>query len=89
MAHVRWEEEYRFEKWLGAKRNKRGLTWKKPSFRLSGLTKNRGSDNNLDKSGLGVPFPIGVNVQSRVSKNWNISCEENNGERSLNMRNGK
>ncbi|GKC37444.1 hypothetical protein Tco_1049828 [Tanacetum coccineum] len=92
MAHVRWEEEYHFEKWLGEarqfaaschcvdldancslfslcvledmqveygsalgpKRNKRGLTGKKPSFRLSGLTKNRGSDNNLDAGGLGV-----------------------------------
>ncbi|GJZ02902.1 hypothetical protein Tco_0520863 [Tanacetum coccineum] len=123
MAHVRWEEEYHFEKWLGEarqfaaschcvdldancslfslcvledmqveygpKHNKRGLTGKKPTFKLSGLSKNRGSDNNLDAGGLGVPFPMGINVRSRMSKKQNISREENNGERSLDTGNGK
>ncbi|GJV62457.1 putative reverse transcriptase domain-containing protein [Tanacetum coccineum] len=38
----------------GPKRNKLGLTGKKPSFGFSSLTKNRGSDNNLDAGGLGA-----------------------------------
>ncbi|GKD28709.1 hypothetical protein Tco_1239487, partial [Tanacetum coccineum] len=38
----------------GPKRKKLGLTGKRPSFGFSGLTKNRGSDNNVDAGGLGV-----------------------------------
>nr|GEW47932.1 probable ubiquitin-conjugating enzyme E2 37 [Tanacetum cinerariifolium] len=38
----------------GPKRKKLGLTGKRPSFGFSGLTKNRGSDNNVDVGGLGV-----------------------------------
>ncbi|GKC60057.1 hypothetical protein Tco_1087655 [Tanacetum coccineum] len=36
-----------------------------------------------------VPFPMGINVRSRVSKKQNISREENNRERSLDTGNGK
>ncbi|GJZ69990.1 MEI2-like protein 4, partial [Tanacetum coccineum] len=36
-----------------------------------------------------VPFPMGVNVRSRVSKNRNSSNEENQGESSLDVGNGE
>ncbi|PWA88463.1 protein MEI2-like 4 [Artemisia annua] len=36
-----------------------------------------------------VPFPMGVNVRSRVSKNRNNSNEENHGESSLDVGNGE
>lgn len=36
-----------------------------------------------------VPFPMGVNVRSRVSKNRNSSNEENHGESSLDVGNGE
>ncbi|PWA90816.1 ubiquitin-conjugating enzyme/RWD-like protein [Artemisia annua] len=38
----------------GPKRKKLGLTGKRPSFGFSGLTKNRGSDNNVGAGGSGV-----------------------------------
>ncbi|GJS83808.1 hypothetical protein Tco_0750349 [Tanacetum coccineum] len=45
--------------------------------------------NAMPQAPSQVPFPMGINVRSRMSKKQNISREENNGERSLDTGNGK
>nr|GEX82397.1 hypothetical protein [Tanacetum cinerariifolium] len=66
----------------GPKRKKLGLKGKRPSFWFSGLTKNRGSDNNVDPGGLGVTKKMRkCIIQNITLKDWiDISKQEGLGD---------